>query len=66
VRDRDGVQEVLDELTIAAKLRAELPNALGIALSLTDVVRDVIPGPTAPDLLRIYKAYKKAEKNLDA
>ena len=64
-RDRDGVSKVLNELSMSKALREKAGNALGLVLSLSDVVRDLIPGPDAPDLFRIYKAFKKAEANRD-
>lgn len=64
-RDPSAVQTVIDELVVSKSLEGKMKNALGLVLSMTDVVREVFPGPDSPDLFAIYKAFKKAEGNKD-
>lgn len=62
-RKPEQIEEAVGELTGPPDLLGAIPASRGFSLSLTDEVRDVIrDSEPVPDLLRIDKAFTKAEK----
>ena len=54
---------MVQELRGPAELLRKIPASRGFSLSLADEVKDVITGSeSVPSLLRILKAFAKAEK----
>ena len=63
VRKPEQVEEVVQELKRTAELLRKIPTSRGFSLSLADEVKDVIAGSEpVPSLVRILKAFTKAEK----
>jgi len=64
-RRPEQVEEVVQQLKGAGNLLNEIPTSRGFSLSLSDEVRDVVTGSEpVPDLVRVLKAFAKAEASL--